>query len=249
MMFASTSDALDRLAPAHDFVSDWNDVVARAGVPVGPRRPWLRRLVVVAVVLAAVGVPLTAVAASQDWWFFAAGHAPVPVTPVGVVKTGEWDGKRWVLAAYRSGTDGVCYSMSPASSANSTGQGGAMGCDQIEGVPRTEQSKRYTPHAITYLSGSASPDLPAYIVGPVIDRAVTVEVFFAEGRTLRTETFEAARDLGSIRFYAAELPEGVQLGPGPGFLEKLVGLDGDGQIVACMTFPMPEEGVPLSACR
>jgi len=36
---------------------------------------------------------------------------------------------------------------------------------------------------------------------------------------------------------------------GPGFLEKLVGLDGEGQIVACLTFPMPEEGVPLSACR
>jgi hypothetical protein len=245
MTFASVSDALEQLAPAHEFVPDWDDVAARAGtVRRSPRRRW----VVAAIVFAASLLPLVALAGAEDWWFFRFGSAPAPVTGVGVVKTGTWDGKRWVLAAFRSGTDGVCFSMMPAGSASSDGAGGSLSCDQIEGVPRTPQSKRYTPHGITYLMGGGSALLPAYIVGPVAARADEVEVHFANGIVLRTPTFEAPESLGSsIRFYAAQRPESVR--PSIGSVEKLVGLDRNGRIVACLIFPMPEEGVALSACR
>ena len=68
---------------------------------------------------------------------------------------------------------------------------------------------------------------------------------------VRTPTFDAPGELGSIRFYTTQLPErerspGVRPRPG---VQKLVGLTNEGEVVACLVLPMPEEGVPLSACR
>lgn len=232
-------------------------------VPVGPRRRLApvegpqrararRRILAVVVALLAVLIPVSAVPVVNEWWFFQFGEAPAPVTDVVVVKSGTWDGTRWELVAYRSGTDGICFSMGPATSAETTGAGGAMSCDQIEGVPRTPESKPYTPHAISFLSASGSGgELPAYVAGPVTGRADEVAVYFANGVVLQTPTFEAPSSLGPIRFYAAQLPDAVARLAVPldyGWIEKLVGLDGDGRIVACLTFPLPEAGMPLSAC-
>jgi hypothetical protein len=209
-----------------------------------------RRLAIIAAIAAAIALPLVALAASQNWWFFRFGEAPTPVTEVSVVKTGSWEGKAWQLTAYRSSTDGICFSMAPTPTAQSTGAGAAMACDQIEGVPRTAESKPYTPHAITFMSGS-SDRLPAYIVGPVIETVSEVVIHLANGAILHTSTFEAPKELGAaIRFYATRLPE-LQRAPGkPRWpVEKLVGRSDDGRIVACLVVPMPEEGVRLSACR
>jgi len=213
--------------------------------------PTSRRLVLIAAVTAAIAVPLVALAASQNWWFLRFGDAPIPVTAVTVVKTGTWDGKPWQLTAYRSATDGICFSLGPTATARSTGYGAAMSCDQIEGVPRTAQSKPYTPHAITFHAGASDDEFPAHIVGPVIDTADEV-VIHLDGTILRTPTFDAPEELGSaIRFYAARLPELPHLRGQPPRLpiRKLVGLAGDGRIVACLVVPMPKVGVPLSACR
>jgi hypothetical protein len=88
-----------------------------------------------------------------DWWFFRSGSAPVPVTDVSVVKTKTltWDGKSWQLTAYGSLNHGICFSMTPT-----RGVGAAMACAQIEGGPRTSQSKPYAAPGITFLSGGAS---------------------------------------------------------------------------------------------
>jgi hypothetical protein len=211
---------------------------------------WLkrRRLAIAVAMAAAITVPLVALGAAQDWWFFRAGDAPVPVTEVTVVKTGTWDGKPWTLTAYRSGTDGICFSMIPGGAENATGMGAAMGCDQIEGVPRTPQSKPYTPHGITFLSGS-SDRLPTYVVGPVVRAADEVAIHLVDGTIVRTPTFAAPDELGSaIRFYATPIRE-QPIGPGQQWVQELVGLTKDGRIVACLVNPMPERGVPLSACR
>ncbi len=195
-------------------------------------------------------IPVSAVAVVNEWWFFQFG-APAPVTDVVVVKSGTWNGTRWELVAYRSGTDGICFSMVPAASAETTAAGGAMSCDQIEGVPRTPESKPYTPHAISYLLSGPDGELPAYIAGPVTGRADEVAIYFANGVVLQTPTFEAPSSLGPIRFYAAQLPDAVARLTVPldyPWIEELVGLDGDGRIVACLTFPLPEAGMPLSAC-
>jgi hypothetical protein len=244
MTFVSTSDVLDRLAPLHEFVPDWDDVLARAGLRYGPpRAKTRRRLVMVAALLAATIVPLAAIAESHDWWFFSSG-APAPATDVYVVRTGEWDGQRWELVAYRTVNDGLCFSMAPA---GSNGRG-AMNCDRILGV--TRDWSQDTPHAITYLSSGATKDLPAYIVGAVTEEAETVAVYFLDGEVLRTETLAAPRSLGTIRFYAAQLPRGLlPFALGSGFVDKLVGFN-DGRIVACLNLPLPPaEAAPRSPCR
>jgi hypothetical protein len=220
-----------------------------------PRRPRRRfssrRLVLAAAVVVVIAAPLAAVATAQnwwprDWWFFRFGDAPTPVTEVNVVKTGSWDGMAWQLVAYGSSTDGICFGIAPADTARTTGTGAGMACDRIDGVPPTPQSKPSTPHAITYM-WSSSGRLPPNIVGPVIDTADAVEIHFTDGSVVRTTTFEAPKEFGSIRFYATRLPQGPRTGGVE--VRKLVGLDRESQIVACLIRPMPEEGVPLSACR
>jgi hypothetical protein len=243
MTFASTSDVLDRLAPVHEFAADWEDVLARAGVPSWPPRARIRpRLALVAALLVAIVVPLTAIAESRDWWFFGAG-APAPATPVSVVKTVDWDGQRWELVAYRTVNDGLCFSMSPASS---NGRG-PMNCDQIVGVTRDWKG---SPHAITYLSARPAIERPGFIVGAVTDEADAVAVYFVNGDVLRTEAFAAPESLGAIRFYAARLPGSrLPMAFDSRFVDKLVGLDRDGRIVACLNLPLPPaESAPRSPC-
>jgi hypothetical protein len=244
MTFASTSDVLDRLAPVQEFAPDWDDVLARSGLRSVPRRAKTRRrLVLVAALLVAIVVPLAAIAESRDWWFFNAG-APAPATDVFVVKTGEWNGWRWELVAYRTVNDGLCFAMAPS---GSNGRG-AMNCDHLVGV--TREWNGTTPHAITYLSSGPSIDLPGYIVGAVTDPAVEVAVYFVDGDVLRTETFAAPSSLGAIRFYATQLGGSMPLPARDSrFLDKLVGYDREGRIVACLNLPLPPaESVPLPGC-
>jgi len=239
------SDVLDGLVPAFaDERGDWERIVRDARVQTRRR---VRRVAIAAVVLAAIAIPLAALAASQDWWFFRFGRAPTPVTGVAIVKRGTWSGKHGELVAYRSATDGLCFSMTPLLGHGSTGAG--MSCDQIAGVPRTPRSKPYTPHGMTYLAGS-SAGFPPYIVGPVVEAADVVVIHLATGRIVRTRTFDAPKALGAaIRFYAARLePRDLPPVRRPA-IEKLVGLDDRGRIVTCLLPRMPAHGVPLSACR
>jgi hypothetical protein len=253
---------LDELVPTFaDERSDWEGILRDAGlgehasvaigVPEHERTRWTppHRLLVIAVLVAVIAIPLVAVAAAHEWWFFRFGQDFPPVTSVKVVKTGVWDGTEWEFLAYLSSTDGVCYGISPIATARTTGQGGALACDQIEGVPRTETSKAYTPHTITYMAGF-SDEVPTHIVGAVVKSADEVAVYLSHGRVVRTVTFTAPGGLGAIRFFATRLPGfPIRSDQPPRIpIRKLVGLDGAGNIVACLVVPMPPEGVPLSAC-
>jgi hypothetical protein len=201
-------------------------------------------IVLAALALAAL-IPVAALAVANDWWFLRPGGSPTPISGVVLVKTGTWDGVAWELTAYRSDTDGLCFSLTPRDSSN--GRGGTMSCDSIAGVPRTANSKPSTPHAITYVI-TGKDVLPASIYGPVTDKAEEVVAEFANGVEVRTSTFAAPRELGAaVRFYATTLPASVPpLRIGSRSLTKLVGLDGSGRIVACTTESLPT--APLSAC-
>jgi hypothetical protein len=210
-----------------------------------------RPLLLAAVVVLAILIPVTAFAVGHDWWFFRSpGEAPAPVTGVLVVKTGVWDGKSWQLTAYRSATDGLCYGVEPTGTKN--GEGAVMACGGIAGIPRTPQSNPDSPYAITYAISSRVV-LPAFIYGPVTDKAAEVVATFRNGTVVRAPTFPAPKALGApVRFYAEQLPPSAPLPP-PRLglrpvVEKLVGLDGQGKIVACVTLPFRPEGEPLSAC-
>ncbi len=252
-----TDDALDRLAPTLPWHADWSDVVWRAGeLRAGrevPKRPGKRRLIAAVIVLFAVLAPLVAFAATNDWWFFTSTNAPRPVSAPVVVKEGEWTGHRWQLIAYPSTATGLCFSVTPKDSAQS-GFGGALSCAPFAGVPRTAKTSPSQPNmTITYLHGSIVPGvLPAYIAGPVIDKAVEVEIRFAGGQDLRVPTFGAPAPLQHIRFYATELRDGPSPNPRDDLplLDWVAGLDRDGNVVACLATLTAKDGIsPLSDCR
>jgi hypothetical protein len=213
--------------------------IARAKRRRGPRRaPWLarRRPAILIAALAIVAlIPVAALAVANDWWFLRPGVSPTPSSGVVVVKKGTWDDVAWELTAYRSDTDGLCFSLTPS---DSNSRGGTLSCDSIAGVPRTAKSKPSAPHAITYVLAGRDV-LPASIYGPVTDKAEEVVAEFANGTEVRTPTFAAPPELGAaVRFYAATLPASVPpLRIGSRSLTKLIGLDGSGRIVACMVVP------------
>lgn len=204
--------------------------------------------------LAAALVPLAAFGAASDWWFLQSDR-PTPVSAPDVVKEGDWSGHPWQLIAYRSGTDGLCVSVTPAGS-NASGSGGATGCAPFVGVSRAAETKG-SGMTITFLSGVASDQLPAYIAGPVIDKASTVEIQFGTGEVLRLPTFSGRASLGHVRFYAAQLPATMSIPPPDlrsqnqrSFIKTLAGLDSDGNVVACLAPQTMVDGVsPLSDCQ
>jgi hypothetical protein len=249
----SSNDPLDRLAPALPWKPDWADVLDRAGEH-SPNHRLLtkRRLARALALLAAVLIPLAALGAASDWWFFRFGDAPTPLSAPVVVKEGEWSGHPWQLIAYPSSTDGLCVSVIPTGS-KPEGFGGAMGCAPMAGVRRTAETKGSSDMTITFLSGSAGSELPAYVAGPVTDKASNVEIRFGTGEVLRVPTFSAPASLGHVRFYATQLPASVTLpgsDTGQRFIDKLTGLDNDGDVVACLVPLTAVDGVsPLSDCR
>jgi hypothetical protein len=248
-------NALDQLASQSGWRPDWDDVLARANESPVARRPVTRRRLILALaVVAAVLVPLAALAAANDWWFFKYGQAPTPTSAPVVVKTGNWNGHRWELVAYPSTTDGLCFSVTPTGQA-AGGAGGALSCGPFAGISRTGATKPSPDMTITFLSTSDTPELPAYMAGPVIDTASTVEIRLANGQTLTTAAFDAPSPLEHIRFYATPLPVGVArtAHPGPGQLAPIswvAGLDAEGAVVACLAPQTAENGIsPTSACR
>ena len=239
-------ELLDKLAPAAGWVPDWPDVLRRAGTGPSGSRVTARRMAIVLVVLAAVLVPLAALAATNDWWFLKFGQSPIPTHAPLIVKEGAWDGHPWQLIAYPSTTDGLCFSVTPKDSA---GEGAAMGCGPFAGIPRTPETKASSDMTITYLSSGASKQLPAYIAGPVIEQASTVAIRFANGDVLRVPTFAAPEPLSRIRFYVTPFPAADQPEPSK-FPKWVAGLDTNGNVVACLAPLTAKDGIsPLSDCR
>jgi hypothetical protein len=241
-------EVLNRLVPALSWEPDWSDVLGRAG-ELERRRPWQlrgkRRLILVFTVLAVLLlIPLIALGAASWWWFFKYGQAPTPVSPPVVVKEGSWDGQPWELVAYRSTTEDLCYSVTPAGSEVS-GAGAAMACGPFAGIVGTNETKATPDMTISALVSSGG-QLPVNIAGPVVDSASQVEITFSNGQVLRVPTFAAPTSIGSVRFYAAPLPEGVS----PSLPRSVAGLDDDGNVVACLVLAAADNGIsPLSACE
>ncbi len=257
---------LERMLPLPDGDrADWADVVrrahtlpgarrdgrlghmfpARVGVPRRRRRGLTRRRLIIAVAVAvAVLIPLTAVASVSDWWLFRIPQSQVPTSAPVIVKSGVWDGRAWRLVAFPSTTDGLCLSIVPGTSSSANSFGAAMNCGPFAGVPRTGQTNASPDMTITYLSGGPTTALPAYITGPVIEQATTVEIRLVDGTTIKTPTFAGPPPLDHTRFYA------VQIHGSGTPLTWVAGLDASGRIVACLDPSTATDGIsPLSACR
>jgi hypothetical protein len=246
---------LEELVSDAAWTPDWQGVLVRAGVPPTRRLLTRRRAMVALAVAAAVIIPLAALADANDWWFFRTPGLPTPTSAPVVVKKGVWDGHPWQLVAYPSETDGLCFGMIPGTGTGSS-YGAAMGCTTLKGVARTAQTKPAAQDmTITYLSGSATSVLPAYIIGPTVENATTVAIRLSNGTTIRTPTFAGPSPLEHVRFYAVQLPSGPHRSPTtkPPFqslpLEWIAGLDQGGHVVACLAPDSTTNGIsPLSDC-
>ena len=243
-------DLLDAAAPADDWAPSWGDVLDRSVRPAEarPRRGVL--IVALAVVLAAAAVvPLIAVGASNSWWFLkhSVGADRPTRVPV-IVKEGRFGENRWKLVAFPA-ADGLCWSLTFTASAASGG-GAGLACGPVTGFPSAHGNPQMP---ITYL---ASAGWPGWITGPVIPKAVIVRVQYARG-TIQTSTFAAPSALGTLRFYAAEVPHRLTStappttgGRPPQPLRWLAGYDAQGRIVACLDPAEAIDGIsPMSACR
>jgi hypothetical protein len=219
-----------------------------------------RRLVVFVAVLAAVLVSLAAVGATNDWWFLNSGSSPTPRQAPNVIKQGEWNGHPWQLAAWRSEShsarfpftpDGLCFSVTPRGFP-AEGEGGATSCvGGFAGIEPTPETKTSSEMTISFMGGTASKQLPAYIAGPVISKATVVEIRFGNGDVLRVPTFAAPEPLRRIRFFATPLPSNVQPTPNDTtWLKSVAGLDTKGNVIACLAPLTATDGIsPLSDCR
>jgi hypothetical protein len=170
-----------------------------------------------------------------------------------VVKEGEWSGRPWQLVAYPSGTDGLCFSVTSKRPAQA-GAVGAMNCATFAGISRTAETKASPDMTITFLSGwGPSGFLPTYIVGPVINKAVEVEIRFANGQDMHVPTFGAPAPVKQVRFYATQIPDSAvpkQLRGEPQAFDWIAGRDKEGTIVACLSPLKAKDGIsPLSDCR
>lgn len=250
----SLDEALDELAPGDAWSPSWDDVLARAGRR-GHRSRGRTIVLALTVIAVVVVVPLVAVAAvSNDWWFLKhETKANTPTREPVVIKEGAFGGKQWQLVAYPA-ADGLCYSLT-FTAAKANGGGSAAGCGSVVGFPSQHPNPQMT---ITYMGSGGSPSFPNWITGPVIPTAATVRIRIA-ARTITTPTFAAPSSLGRIRFYAVELPRNVnpffQRKPKPGTrppqpLHWVAGYDSHGQIVACLNPDKSTNGLSaLSACR
>jgi hypothetical protein len=136
--------------------------------------------------------------------------------------------------------------MTPKGS-NANGEGAAMNCSPFAGIANGSDTKPSPNMTITYLSGSATTELPAYVVGPVIDNASEVEIRFPNGEGLRVPTFADGRALQHVRFYAAPVPATIAASLPPTYV---AGFDRNGKLVACLAPRTAQDGISsLDECK
>ncbi len=205
-------------------------------------------LALVGAVLAVI-IPLTAVAASNGWWFFSdsvSSTLPSPVGGVVVVDSGNWQGVPWALTAYRTASDGLCIGFTPNppagadSGAPPQGPPSAastlmIGCGaDVRGIPNLEY--RQTTHEFAFISsGSAATDGSKFdaVAGPAAADVASVEIDHSGGPPIVAQTLQAPGQLGvPIRFFAAELPLGDTV-------KSLVAQDSSGNALETITAVRP----------
>jgi hypothetical protein len=240
-------EMLKTLAPAQEELPAWEEILARAGIDSAAptRRPlWKRSWVIALAVLVAVLVPLAAVGSEENWWFLDNGSPkpglPKPISAIVEVKRGSWSGHDWRLAAYRAlvrrygvgvGAAGLCYMVRIDVDTGSTGRGR---CGPIPPQLPGVSSESSAPDSISFIEGAydanATADKTDYVFGMVPGNVTEVDIHFKHGRAINAPTFAAPEALGApVRFFGVELSEYRLFSS----ISKLVGLDGQGEIVAC----------------
>jgi len=192
-----------------------------------------------AIGIATLAIPIVAVGATRGWWF-STGRAPEPVGATVIVTSGTWNNIPWTLTAYRSKKDGVCYSLTPRGSENTTGAAAAMACTNVVGLPQAPSAP--APTAIGFLNGHPGNGLPDYVAGPVSSDTADVEIKLDSGQVIQTPTVAPPSDFGApIRFYVTALPCGVHV-------REVVARDGAAHELERRTIPSFGRSYSVTGC-
>jgi len=261
MRRTSLSGLLDELSPDLPAAGPgWGDVLARAELfgasrlhrarPSRARRLLERRVVLAVTLVVTAVIPLLALAAANDWWFFRFRETPRPFGKPLVVTRGSWDGYSWSLVAYDSKTQGTCWSITfdesppggaggasgPAPGGAVSGADNALGCGGIVGLRPPHPRQIDLPTVMYMTASSFNTDYPSWIAGPVVDSASTIVVRYRTGAVLRTPTTRPVELsnvgwFGRLRFFASPLPAGITPSDLP---DSITGFDSNGKVVACL---------------
>lgn len=225
--------ALDRALPRQPSSGDWQSVLEGGG----GHQLWMRRrhrplIVAIAVAAVAVGVPLTAFAVSNDWWFLGASPlAPPPIGKVVVAREGDTDGVHWALTVYRSAKQGLCVGFTPNPPSNfppsPIAHNAGLACGaHVRGMPDVAPGEAHSFSFFGSFSDQTTPGaFPNFVAGTTADDIAQVRIVRADGDILSVDTFAAPDELGMpIRFFVALVPAGSGI-------HKLVALDSSGREV------------------
>jgi hypothetical protein len=235
--------ALDDLLPPGDNRPDWGAVLRDAQKGWGhitSRRPPRRRLAILGVGAAiALLIPLTALAAVEQWWFFSGPiGAPTPVGDVVVVQSGVSNGTPWALTAYRTSSDDLCVGFAPNASAsgptstpttNSTSTVLSCGAS-LNGLPASAGQPGGA-HEVSFVESASTAS--EMLGGPAAANVARVEIVLTAGSPLLVDTFPAPAALDTpLRFFVADLVSS-------GTVQAIRALDSSGRVLETRRFPTP----------
>ena|ERR1035437_1918221 len=204
-------------ALSHEFgAPDWELILAESrSLPTRrtPRRNRRKLVLLVALVLIAVLVPLSALGMANNWWFFSVHGNPLGSTGnVITVASGRSEGAPWSLVAFME-EGRLCYSITPyppGGSESETWEASAN-CSSV----RAHEGGTWRP-LVGFTSGATttSSGKTAMVIGGPTDSSVAeVDVLEFNGKKVTTQTISAPSELGvRARFFVMALPPSTDLG-------------------------------------
>jgi len=231
---------LDQALP-HEFDAPaWELILAESRSPSPRRLPRLTRkklVLLVALVLLAVLVPLSALGVANDWWIFdMGGNSFGPTGNVITIASVRVESAPWDLIAFETKATGLCFSIAAhGPGSNKTTWQAMLSCSGAHGLsgPTWQPVVSFFSSSVTNKSGAT-----VYIVGGPTDRRVAeVDVVDSDGEAVTTRTIPAPRELGlPIRFFLTKLPPSTHWGSS---VKELIARDSAGKVLKRVTYPAP----------
>jgi hypothetical protein len=223
---------LDQALPCKFDAPDWEKVLTESRNSAARQLPGRNRrklVLLVALVLLAVLVPLSALGMANNWWFLSAPGHFTPMGNVVTVASGRSEGAPWSLVAFMTEKEGLCDSITPyppGGSQSEAWEAGA-GCSGI----RADEEGTWRP-MVSFGTGSVttSSGKTTMIVGGPTDSSVAeVEVVESNGKKVTTQTIPAPSELGvRVRYFVTALPPSTDLGAS---VKEVIARDASGKVL------------------
>jgi hypothetical protein len=216
---------LNQALPFEFDAPDWELILTESRNPPARRLPGRNRrklVLLVALVLLAVLIPLSALGVANDWWFISVGGNPFGSNgKVTTVTSGRSEGGAWALVAFMTNEGGLCFSITPLPPTGSPGSdstaaeaesssGGIAGCSGI----RAHEGGTWQP-MVSFATGyttTSSGKTTTIVGGPTDSSVAEVDVVEFNGKIVTTRTIPAPSELGvRARFFVVVLPPSTDL--------------------------------------